>query len=78
MSAGRDMEVRTLVRDLSQALRAHVEAEAKRLHVAPETYCPCYEDELVRAAAFLDEDDPEPVQADDPEDAPEASEARMD
>lgn len=77
MSADRDAEVRILVRDLSQALRAHVEAEAKRLQIAPKDYCPCVEDELVRAAAFLDEDDPEPVQADDPEDGPEAPEAQM-
>ena len=59
-------DVTLLVRDLSRALKAHVDSEAKRAGVPPKDSCPCYTNELARAAAFLDDDeDPEPTMDDD-------------
>ena len=59
-------DVTILVRDLSRALKAHVDSEAKRAGVPPKDFCPCHSDELARAAAFLDDDeDPEPTMEND-------------
>lgn len=42
-----------LVRELVEALRAHVAEEAKRAGVAPEVVCPCRDDVLRRAEEAL-------------------------
>lgn len=55
-------EVTILIRDLSRALKAHVDSEAERAGVPPKDSCPCHTDVLARAAEFLDDDeDPEPT-----------------
>ena len=43
----------SLVRELVEALRAHVADDAKRAGVAPEVVCPCTVDVLARAAEAL-------------------------
>ena len=53
MSADRERVLESLVRELVEALKAHVVEEAKRAGVSPDVLCPCSGDVLRRAAEAL-------------------------
>ena len=53
MSADRLALLVSLVRELAEALRAHVAEEAKRAGVSPDVLCPCSGDVLRRAEEAL-------------------------
>ena len=53
MTADRDRVLAALVRELAEALRAHVAEEAKRAGVSPDVLCPCSGDVLRRAEEAL-------------------------
>lgn len=53
MTGDRAALLESLVRELVEALRAHVAEDAKRAGVAPEVVCPCTVDVLARAAEVL-------------------------
>jgi hypothetical protein len=53
MSRDRLALLEALVRELAEALKAHVVEEAKRVGVEPDVLCPCYGDVLRRAEEAL-------------------------